>query len=607
MDGDSCEIDDDATTIDADEWEKTDEGADGGRMRGAAPSRGVSRRDAVVLGGVGALLRARGRPACTAVFSGLGSVTGVGLARVAPVTATTELEYDGRLTTAYAFPVTLNVIALRGSTAPQWDKQFNQTMAGKGKVAVTMAVKPADVYEQLRVSSAPPGGASFGGPADVVAGGRLPSPGGDPNNPNAAAINAARAAEEIRASKTPTAKPKKPDPKYAAADIVSLGDEYLAPAIAAGLILPLGAAAASEWYRRLPPVWRRLVSRDPKTGSPVHSPVPPPAQASKGAALSAAPPPEASSAAAAAATTVGGSATAGGAAQLSPAVYGTPYRWGCTLIAYRVDKLPASMRANPPSDWCDLWRPEFKGKVAMGGGPRGLLTAALRCEGMSANAADWRGEGRGSLGTDAVRNRLVDLRRRQLLVQDDAQYIQALACGDAWIAVGPSDDILSLARRSSLVAVVVPASGTTLYADVWCVPASAARKPGGVSPLVQQWLDFTTQPARANLRIGLRGGVAPSVFDGRRVDYGAMRMDGPTGGFVRYGEPGTARGGGGGGVLDDILAKITGGGGGAEGGGGDIMKGGMPPDAVWERSEFLSPLSPRLRSQYNELIKEWSL
>jgi hypothetical protein len=81
---------------------------------------------------------------------------------------------------------------------------------------------------------------------------------------------------------------------------------------------------------------------------------------------------------------------------------------------------------------------------------------------MSANSSD--------MGkSDAVRNRLYDLRKKQLLVQDDMQYLQALGCGDAWIAVGPSDDLLSLARRSSLIGIVVPASGTALQSVPDCL------------------------------------------------------------------------------------------------------------------------------------------
>ena len=124
-----------------------------------------------------------------------------------------------------------------------------------------------------------------------------------------------------------------------------------------------------------------------------------------------------------------------------------------------------------------------------------MLTAALRAEGMSANSDGWGNDGH-------VRARLESLRRDQLLIQNDIEYLQALGNGDAWIAVGASDDVLSMARKSSLIGVVVPSSGTTLFADVWCVPASAARKPGGVSPLLNQWFDYTTQPARANLRVG---------------------------------------------------------------------------------------------------------
>jgi hypothetical protein len=47
--------------------------------------------------------------------------------------------------------------------------------------------------------------------------------------------------------------------------------------------------------------------------------------------------------------------------------------------------------------------------LRIGGGPRTMLTAALRAEGLSANA--------GGMGSeDAVRNRLYDLRKRQGLV-----------------------------------------------------------------------------------------------------------------------------------------------------------------------------------------------
>jgi len=56
------------------------------------------------------------------------------------------------------------------------------------------------------------------------------------------------------------------------------------------------------------------------------------------------------------------------------------------------------------------------------------------------------------------------------------------------------------------------------------------------------------------------------------------------------------------------LTSLLSGGGSSDGlSGGDLMKGGMPPDAVWERSEFLSPLSPQMRSQYNDLIREWTV
>lgn len=39
--------------------------------------------------------------------------------------------------------------------------------------------------------------------------------------------------------------------------------------------------------------------------------------------------------------------------------------------------------------------------------------------------------------------------------------------GDVWVAVGWSSDILPIAKRMSDVAVIVPKSGASLWADLW--------------------------------------------------------------------------------------------------------------------------------------------
>ena len=57
------------------------------------------------------------------------------------------------------------------------------------------------------------------------------------------------------------------------------------------------------------------------------------------------------------------------------------------------------------------------------------------------------------------------------------------------MAVGWSDDLLAYASRTPGVRVMVPTSGTTLWADVWTVPARAGERKGAVgpSPMLPQW------------------------------------------------------------------------------------------------------------------------
>ena len=71
------------------------------------------------------------------------------LAGAPPSDAKLELIYDGELQTAYTFPVQLKVIALRGSVATQWEGEFNNTMVGKGKAAVTTAPSPGEMFDEL--------------------------------------------------------------------------------------------------------------------------------------------------------------------------------------------------------------------------------------------------------------------------------------------------------------------------------------------------------------------------------------------------------------------------------------------------------------------------
>lgn len=48
-------------------------------------------------------------------------------------------------------------------------------------------------------------------------------------------------------------------------------------------------------------------------------------------------------------------------------------------------------------------------------------------------------------------------------------YLKAFEVGDVWVTVGWSSDIIPAAKRMSDVAVIVPKSGASLWADVWVI------------------------------------------------------------------------------------------------------------------------------------------
>ena len=62
----------------------------------------------------------------------------------------------------------------------------------------------------------------------------------------------------------------------------------------------------------------------------------------------------------------------------------------------------------------------------------------------------------------------------QTRVISNKDHVRAYAAGDVDVIVGNSDDLLPLAQKSSHSTLIAPASGTSLWADLWCIPSTAA-------------------------------------------------------------------------------------------------------------------------------------
>mmetsp|Transcript_21159 Transcript_21159/g.40400 ORF Transcript_21159/g.40400 Transcript_21159/m.40400 type:complete len:193 (+) Transcript_21159:1890-2468(+) len=170
------------------------------------------------------------------------------------------------------------------------------------------------------------------------------------------------------------------------------------------------------------------------------------------------------------------------------------------------------------------------------------------------------------------------------------QHLKALAAGEVWVIVGWSPELISAAIKSTNIGLVVPSSGTSLWSDMWIVPASrySGKSP---SPLLSQWLDFNLQERRLPKHRGLKGGVSPLHFpfdmdlaQGR--DSGvrsSARMDLQPRESVFFGsfngnpQQGTSTG---------------------------ILEGAMPSVEVMNHSEFILPLTHRATSQCQLLLKD---
>lgn len=231
------------------------------------------------------------------------------------------------------------------------------------------------------------------------------------------------------ASETGSDQPSQPPPRLA-----SLGDYWLPQAIQQNLIQPLSVEDLSRWPA-LAPQWQQLVRRD-RTGSPTE----------KGE------------------------------------IWGAPYRWGATLIAYRADKFKDL--GWQPTDWPDLWRSELKGRISLLDHPREVIGLTLKKLKQSYNLADL--EAVSELAQE------LELLNSQTLFYASTQYLEPLILGDTWVAVGWSSDILPALNQEPDLQAVFPISGTALWADLWVQSQSQP------SNTANQWINFWWEEAVAN-------------------------------------------------------------------------------------------------------------
>ncbi|GMN40717.1 hypothetical protein TIFTF001_009926 [Ficus carica] len=281
-----------------------------------------------------------------------------------------------------------------------------------------------------------------------------------------------------------------------AADLISVGDSWLGYAIKKGMIQSIEGAEDQDWFKALSSRWKEgflSEKKDKRLISPFSS-------SFKFVLLW----------------------NSEGDIDPDGKIWAAPYRWGCMVIAYKKSKFQKH-KLPPIEDWKDLWRPELAGRISMVNSPREVVGAVLKYMGASYNISSIDLQVAG--GRDAVQRNL-EVLANQVRLFDNTHYLKAFGVGDVWVAVGWSSDVLPIAKRMSNIAVVVPKSGASLWADLWAIPAAARLKTNriggrirGPSPLIHQWAEFCLQAARAvPFSQEVIPGASPSALESTPVE-----------------------------------------------------------------------------------------
>jgi putative spermidine/putrescine transport system substrate-binding protein len=177
-------------------------------------------------------------------------------------------------------------------------------------------------------------------------------------------------------------------------------------------------------------------------------------------------------------------------------IWAAPYRWGSTVLIYRRDQFRQHGLLEP-KDWADLWQSALQGKVVLLDQPQEIIGLTLKKLGHSYQTEPRQ--------VPELLPQLQKLHRQALFYSSD-NYLPPLLTGDAWVAVGWSSDLAAVLKRETDLAVAVPSSGTSLWADLWVRPLKA--KPAQMA-LADRWIDFCWQSLATTKISALTGSLPP--------------------------------------------------------------------------------------------------
>ena len=140
--------------------------------------------------------------------------------------------------------------------------------------------------------------------------------------------------------------------------------------------------------------------------------------------------------------------------------YSVPYMWGAAGLAYNKKYIPA-----PLSQWADLLRPEFKGKIILTDDLRDAFSLALRAKGVTINTREQEEIAKGFDFLSAL--------KPSVRIFDVTAIKQALISEEVWLGPIWNGDFLVAKEENPDLEYVFPKEGAILWVDNFAIPSGA--------------------------------------------------------------------------------------------------------------------------------------